>query len=216
MTRTPADVKSLAQSSRIPAAPKAVSPLDTSRELHSGRGPAHSQRSCGMERAQDTWTGSHVSQQRAVAPSCEQATGRSGVGAGPPGTFNWAAANSWDSSQEQHTRPLGAGPRVGALGPRLCGLGCGSRHLTGLGCELPACFWSTACYFQIKEKWQRAWMGSSRPREPWIYQHCFFGVHTSGSSLHSANSETLFNNQLRKCETGAKSKINARNPRTFQ
>lgn len=57
-----------------------------------------------MARAQDTWTGSHFSQQRAVAPSCSQAAGRGGVGAGPGGTSNWAAAKSWDSSQEQHAR----------------------------------------------------------------------------------------------------------------
>lgn len=107
MTRTPADVKSLAQSSRVPAAPKAMNPLDTSQGPRSGRGPARSQRSCRMARAQHTWPGSHVSQQRAVTPSCLQAVGWGGVGAGPSGTSNWAAANSQDSSQEQHARLSG-------------------------------------------------------------------------------------------------------------
>ena len=76
-----------------------------------------------MERAQDTWTGSHISQQRAVAPSCEQATGRSGVGAGPVGTSNWAAANSWDSSQEQHTRLPGLDPEWEPWGHAFVDLG---------------------------------------------------------------------------------------------
>lgn len=60
-----------------------------------------------MARAQHTWPGSHVSQQRAVTPSCLQAVGWGGVGAGPSGTSNWAAANSQDSSQEQHARLSG-------------------------------------------------------------------------------------------------------------